>query len=120
MPCDTSTRAIVVPLGGTTMHVGSSRSTFDVTGGSVRVRPGSSAGRTRRWRSPSVPSVGGMVNDYSDAWSLLPMWMVEAICPPHRPVTDDAVTEVESGQGLRHTETWLSLSDVNGLRSQSA
>jgi len=59
-----------------------------------------------------------MENVYGGAWSQLPLWVVEAICASR----GDAAGPLVGGepQGLRQTETWLSLSDVNGLRSQSA
>jgi hypothetical protein len=68
---------------------------------------------------------------YAEAWQHLPSSLVDLVCRSSD-VGADAVVSAECGSdpsgvlgtvecyGLRQTETWLSLSDVNSLRSQSA
>ncbi len=71
-----------------------------------------------------------MLTMYADAWQLLPSSAVDRVCAQSSDMVDAASAEGgppsagisgDAGDyGLRQTETWLSLSEVNSLRSQSA
>jgi len=71
-----------------------------------------------------------MLTMYADAWQRLPSSAVDRVCGPSFAEGDAANAPVrrvehphlgrEHDYGLRQSETWLSLSEVNSLRSQSA
>jgi hypothetical protein len=80
--------------------------------------------------APRLSSVVIMLTMYADAWHHLPSSAVDQVCGPSFDEGDAAkapggpVEHPDPGRerdyGLRQTETWLSLSEVNSRRSQSA